>query len=156
MKYSVSRMGLVCTAMLIATCWSTSEVLAADFQAGEEFVVAQSGVALMRGSNTLATLSQGQRYKVLGTEGEWIGTRAVINGQTVGGWVRRSHVMTPSQYAVRRTTRRSYSYQPGLTAGSYSSPSRGYSRSSSGGRLIMGSTPYGPSYWRADRKITGY
>jgi hypothetical protein len=39
-------------------------------------------------------------------------------------------------------------------AGNYGYSSGG--SSSSNRRLIMGATPYGPSYWRADRKISGY
>lgn len=163
MKLSSSKLFVCCAALLLATLWSTKPVCAAEaFHSGDTFVVAQAGVPLMRGSNTLATLSQGQRLNVLRTEGDWVGTSTVVNGQTVAGWVYKRQIATPEQYAQRRTTRRSYSYQP-ATPGNYSypsrgysSPSRGYSGSSRSGGFIMGLTPYGPSYWRADRKIAGY
>ncbi|MGH8162664.1 MAG: hypothetical protein ACRESR_11110, partial [Gammaproteobacteria bacterium] len=100
------------------------------------------------------------------TEGDWVGTSAVANGRTISGWVYRPQIATPAQYAQRRATRRRYSYQPGAMPsgsayGGYSNPGRSYSnggssRSSSNNGLIMGLTPYGPSYWRADRKISGY
>jgi hypothetical protein len=150
---------ILAAAILVAPCASTSAFAAEGFRAGDSFVVSQVGVPLMRGSETVATLSQGQRLNVLRTEGNWVGTSAVVNGRTVSGWVRQGQIATPAQYAQRQTTRRRYSYQAGSDqGGGYSAPSRNYSRSSSssGGRLIMGVTPYGPSYWRADRKIKGY
>ena len=146
-------------AALILTCFATNtSTFAADgLQAGDEFVVAQQA-PLMRGTQTLATLPQGQKFTVLGTDGDWVGTRAVVNGETVGGWVHRRQVMTPTEYAQRPTVRRRFSYQAGEGAEPYY-PSRTSSRNSGSvldRRLIMGYTPYGPSYWRADRKITGY
>jgi hypothetical protein len=144
-------------AIFMAACSIPSAALAADFRSGDQMVVAQQGAPLKRGSETLATLSQGQKLKVLETDGDWVGTSAVVNGQTVSGWVYRRQVATPAQYAARRTTRRSYSYQPSApSGGGYSSPSRSSARSSSNGQFIMGLTPYGRSYWRADRKISGY
>lgn len=125
------------------------------YSAGDQVVVAQANTPLMRGHNTLGTFSRGQQLSVLKTEGDWIGTRAVVNGQTVAGWVHQGQLITPPQYAQRRTVRRSYSYQPGMATGNYGY-SNGGSRSSSNRGLIMGATPYGPSYWRADRKIKGY
>lgn len=65
-------------------------------------------------------------------------------------------------YAQRRTGRRRFSYQAGEAGESYYFyPSRPYYRGGDSGsilnrRLIMGYTPYGTAYWRADRKIVGY
>jgi hypothetical protein len=142
------------SAIVLALAWATTSAFAAEaFNSGDEFVVAQQGAPLMRGTNTLATLSQGQRFKVLRTEGDWVGTSAELNGQTIYGWVHKQQVATPGQYAQRRTTRR-YSVQPGTAAENYPAPT--YSRRTAEPRFIMGHTPYGPSYWRADRKIAGY
>ncbi|HVX11307.1 MAG TPA: hypothetical protein VHC22_09020 [Pirellulales bacterium] len=160
MNCSRSKFQTVLAAAILIAPWASAPVLAADaFRPGDSFVVAQAGAPLMSGRQTLATLSQGQRLSVLRTEGDWVGTTAVVNGKSITGWVHQRQVTTPAQYAQRQTTRRRYSYQAGSDqGGGYASPSRNYSRSSSssGGRLIMGVTPYGPSYWRADRKIKGY
>ncbi|HWB08003.1 MAG TPA: hypothetical protein VG826_02075 [Pirellulales bacterium] len=160
MRYSAIRLSLFGSALAMAALWSARAGLAAEtFRPGEAFIVAQQSTPLMRGTETLATLSQGQRLSVLAAEGDWLGTSVVVNGQTVGGWIHKRQAATPTQYAQRMTTRRRYSYQSdaaeggGYVGGGYS---RGYSRSSSGERFIMGHTPYGPSYWRADRKIKGY
>lgn len=161
----VVRLSTFVVATVFCLSSATRAVASAPLQAGDPFVVAQRETPLMRGNRTLATLPQGQRFNVLRTEGEWVGTRAVVNGQTVGGWVHKSHVATPAQYAQRRTTRRRYSYQAGAAEGGFDYPSAGYSGGYSGrrrsgstldSRFIMGYTPYGPSYWRADRKIKGY
>jgi hypothetical protein len=164
MKSSLLKSAAVGVAIVLSlSLIQASAVSAETFRQGDQFVVAQSGTPLMRGTQTLATLSQGQRFNVLRTEGEWVGTSAMVSGNTVSGWVHQRQIATPSQYAQRRTTRRSYSYQPapatgGYTSRSYSSPGRSYSsRGMTTNRgFIMGSTPYGPSYWRADRKIAGY
>ena len=124
---------------------------------GDQVVVTLPNAPLMRGWDTLATLSQGQRLNVLERRGDWVGTSTVVNGKTVTGWVRDGQVATPSQYAAQRRTRRSYSYQPSPTVASPTVTARRYSGSSSNNNgFIMGATPYGPSYWRADRKIKGY
>jgi hypothetical protein len=161
MRYSSIRLSIFGSALAMAAFWLASPGLAAEtFRPGEPFIVAQQDAPLMRGTETLATLSQGQRLNVLATEGDWVGTSVVLNGTTVGGWVHKRQAATPTQYAQRMTTRRRYSYQSDAAeGGAYSGG--GYSRgrssgSSSGRKLIMGVTPYGPSYWRADRKILGY
>lgn len=131
------------------------------FRANDEFIVASRHAPLMRGDSTLATLNQGQRLKVLKVEGPWVGTAVTRNGQKIGGWVWAGQAATPQQYAALRRSVRRYSYSP--------TPSYSYGGSYGGGgmrgvrpnqesprRLIMGATPYGPSYWRADRKIIGY
>ena len=159
MKHPSIRPSVFGSAMAMAALWSATPGWAVEtFRAGETFIVAQQGTALMRGNEKLTTLSQGQRLSVLATEGDWIGTSVVVNGRTVGGWIHKGQAVTPSQYTQRATVRR-YSYQPGGAMEGGSTYPGGYSRSSrssSGGRLIMGHTPYGPSYWRADRKINGY
>lgn len=154
---SITPARLLATLML-ASFLTTTAFAADGFQAGDEFVVAQQGAPLMRGTQTLATLPLGQKFAVVGSEGDWIGTRAVVNGETIGGWVHRRQVMTPTEYAQRPSARRRFSYQAGEGAEAYY-PSRTSSRNSGSvldRRLIMGYTPYGPSYWRADRKISGY
>jgi hypothetical protein len=157
MKYSIGKLSVMVAALFLALTLGSNAAFATDaFRAGDAFVVTQAAAPLMRGPDTLATLSQGQRLNVLRTEGDWVGTSAMVNGRTITGWVHRRQVTTPTQYAQRRTTRRSYSYQPGPATGGYSSPRRGYSNSSTNRGFIMGQTPYGPSYWRADRKIAGY
>lgn len=154
-------------AWLMATMLLAPSAMAANFRTGDQFVVAQEGTPLKRGTNVLARFSQGQKLTVIKTEGDWLGASAVVNGETLAGWVHQRHAVTPAQYAARRTTRRSYSYQPpsqpSAPARANASPSRGNTyyrggggRSSSGGQFIMGLTPYGRSYWRADRKISGY
>lgn len=140
---------------------------AADIKQGESMVVASGNASLMRGRSTLARLPAGHRIVVLRTEGNWIGTRTKVHGREVSGWLWRTQLATAQQFAQRQTTRR-YSYQPGTSVRRYSAmpgpaaPWRGYSGGYYGGGMrsgssfTMGATDYGPSYWRADRKITGY
>lgn len=156
MNTLASKLSMFVAAIVLTFTWTTPSAFAAEsFNPGDEFIVARQGAPLMRGSNTLATLPQGERFKVLRTEGDWVGTSAALNGETIYGWVHKQQVATPAQYAQRRTMRR-YSVQPGTAAESY--PAQPARRSSAVERkFIMGHTPYGPpSYWRADRKIMGY
>jgi hypothetical protein len=123
----------------------------ADTQ-GHEMVVAQAGAPVMRGRSTLATLPAGHRFQIIRREGRWVGTRTTINGRTVSGWLWQGNVTTPQQFAQRSAARR-YSYQPGTPIQRYSyAPAVG----GTDRPLVMGATEYGPRYWRADRKITGY
>ncbi|HET6881869.1 MAG TPA: hypothetical protein VFI31_17015 [Pirellulales bacterium] len=165
MNVSLLKSAACGAALLLSLSAMTASAVAESFHQGDQLVVTQSGTPLKRGTQTLATLPQGHRLSVLRTEGEWVGTTAVVNGETVGGWIHQRQVATPAQYAQRRTSRRSFSYQPGVAGGgmsggsSYSGGSyySGRSRSTNSNRgFIMGATPYGPSYWRADRKIKGY
>jgi hypothetical protein len=156
MKISQLKLPALAATMFVLQWTIASALVAAEFSAGDPFVVAQQGAPLMRGPTTLATLAAGQRLNVVQTKGDWIGTRAALNGRTIAGWVHQRQVATPSQYAQRRTTRRAYSYQPAPTPQSYPSTNRGPSTSPSNGGLIMGLTPYNRSYWRADRKVSGY
>lgn len=143
-------------ALAIIVFESRAAALASNpFHVGESFVVAQQGTPLMIGSNTLARLSQGQRLNVLQAQGNWLGTSAVVNGRSVSGWIHKTHVATPTQYAQRRTVRRSYSFQPGRGWGGSSSSSQNHARPLHD-KFFMGQMPYGPAYWRADRKIVGY
>lgn len=151
-----------------------SEVWAAPpnpFKPNDSFVVAYSGAPLMRGDRTLATLPQGMTLKVLKTEGSWVGTAVTVDGKNVGGWVWAGQAATPEQYtAMQRTARRRYSFAPTPSYGQYggyrTAPSY-YGREYYGTQgvlpnmesprhLEMGATPYGRSYWRADRKVIGY
>jgi hypothetical protein len=169
-KYGALGAGLVATILATAGLAQTTEM-----------VVTANNAPLMRGNSTLATLPAGQRVPVLRREGRWVGTRTLINGKTVGGWLWQGQVATPQQFAQRTAPRR-YSYQPSPAVRRYSyvpavpgaaTPSRGpypyalpylwpESRDyvtggvRSGSPLIMGATKYGPQYWRADRKIIGY
>lgn len=147
------RISVLFAALFPAMQWLSVPASAADtFRAGDELIVSNRGAPLMLGKNTLATLPQGQRLRVVRTQGEWLGTSAVVDGQTLAGWVYRGRVTPTTQSAQRRTGRRTYSYQPAPSSGSYSR--RGYSGSTPRG--YMGPAPYGPQYWRADRKINGF
>lgn len=110
----------------------------------------------MRGYSALATAAAGQSLQVFKVEGPWVGTAVTVNGAKIGGWIRAGQLATPRQYqALRQSARRSYSYQPApVYGGSYQGYYRGVPAYSQ--PFIMGATPYGGSYWRADRKIIGY
>lgn len=101
------------TAILISAAISGTAFAANFFQTGDEFVVARPVAPLMRGTRTLGWLPEGQRLTVLRTEGDWVGTKAVVGGRAIGGWLYRPHVLTPSRYAQQRTARRRFSYQAG-------------------------------------------
>lgn len=137
------------------------------FQPNDSFVVAYSDAPLMRGYDTLASLPQGETLKVLKVEGPWVGTVVTVNGRKIGGWVWCGQAATPERYAAMQQSRRRYSFAPTASYGGYGA----YSRSDGSGylgaggvlpnqespdRLIIGETPYGPRYWRADKKIIGY
>lgn len=156
MKSSFSRLWISFSALLFVVCSSRSTLAAEEFRVGEQMVIAQPKVELKRGTETVATLSDGQRLKILQTDGEWLGTSTTVNGRTVTGWIQKRQVLTPAQYTQRPTTRRSSSYQPApaTSTPSNSAANRGSSRSRSKG-FIMGQQ-YGSDYWRAGRKINGY
>jgi hypothetical protein len=144
----------------------------------DRLVVAANNAPLMRGHSTLATLPAGHPFQVIRRDGNWVGTRTTINGRTVSGWLWQGQVTTPQRFAQRQSARR-FSYQPAApvrrfsyvpgAATAYQGPNP-YATSTlppdmrdyvtggvrSGSPLIIGATKYGPSYWRADRKIIGY
>lgn len=144
------------------------DTASAEAGRGDTLVVSSQNAPLMRDSSTLATLPRGHRFEVIRTEGQWVGTRTTVNGKTVSGWLWQGQVATPQQFAARPQSVRRYSAVPGDAT-----PYRGpypYSGNTlppdmrryytggvrSNSPLVMGATRYGPSYWRADRKIIGY
>lgn len=159
--------------------WATTSGWAFDMRnaapvsvrAGDEVVVT-GGTALMRGTRTLATLSRGQRLKVLQVEGPWVGAAVTVNGRPVPGWVWHRRVTMPERFVAARPPVRRYSYQPAPARESLGPRSGPYPYATnvlppdmgdyytgglrSGSPLIMGATRYGRNYWRADRKIIGY
>lgn len=129
---------------------------AAALQPGDEAVVSENGTPLKIGSDTLLTLSRGQRLTVIQIKGPWVGGRVSVDGQERTGWVWSERALTPQQFATQPRRVRRYSFDPSeRLAVPRATYSRGNSGSSSGRQFIMGATPYGPSYWRADRKING-
>lgn len=154
MKLSFVRSFIrVAVAALLMECLSHSVVADDEFRVGETIVIAHAKVELKRGAETVATVLDGQRLKILQTNGEWLGTSTTVNGRTVTGWVQKRQVLTPARYAERRTTQRRSSYQPTSPGAGTSTANRGASRSQSK-RFMMGQQ-YGSSNWRADRKVSG-
>jgi hypothetical protein len=136
-----------------------------------QVVVSVNSAPLMRGGKTLTTVRYGQRLNVIEVKGPWIGTAVMVDGRRIGGWVWNGQTATPDRFAAGRQAVRRYSYQPSASAersraGGYPNSYRtntllpdmgdynvGGFRSSS--PLIIGETPYGRGYWRADRKVIG-
>jgi hypothetical protein len=167
-----SMLGLLVVGLTLGGVQVTSAAPTNGLQPNDEFIVARPNAPLMRGSSTLATLPQGERLRVLKIEGPWVGTAVMVNGRKVGGWVWAGQAATPQQYTAMRSSMRRYSVAPTTSFG----PTGGYSMSpgynTTGGygagpdgvlpnqespnHLILGATPYGRSYWRADRKVIGY
>ena len=143
----------LCGIGLVSTTFTREAAAAASaFKPGDEVVATVAAAPLMRGYSTLATAAQGQTLRVLKVDGPWVGTTMTVNGKTIGGWVWSKQLLPPQQYqAMRQTIRRSYSYQPApVYVERYYAPPT-YSQP-----FIMSVSPYGESYWRADRKIMGY
>jgi len=167
-----SMLGLFVAGLMLGATDVTTAAPINGLQPNDEFIVARPNAPLMRGNSTLATLPQGEKLRVLKVEGPWVGTAVLVNGRKVGGWVWAGQTATPQQYTTMRNSMRRYSVAPTTSFG----PSGGYSMSpgynTTGGymagpdgvlpnqespnHLILGATPYGPSYWRADRKVIGY
>ncbi|MGH7192401.1 MAG: hypothetical protein ACREJM_02585, partial [Candidatus Saccharimonadales bacterium] len=125
---------------------------------GDEAVVSENGTPLKIGNDTLVTLPRGQRFQVIEVKGSWIGGSVSVDGHDWLGWVWSERALSPRQFAAQPRRTRRYSFDPSERL---SQPRAVYSRggassSSSSQPFIMGATPYGPRYWRADRKITGY
>lgn len=151
----------------LASAWA-SEGRAAPpnpFQPNDEFVVSQNGAPLMLGNDTLATVPQGQTLRVLKVEGPWVGTSMMVNGRKVGGWIWAGQAVAPQRYAAMQRSTRRYSMAPTSSYGAFGgynvAPAYGGANGvlpnqETPGHLIMGYTPYGRRYWRADRKIMGY
>lgn len=164
-----ATLGLLGVAWAVACSAETWGAHPNAFKPNDEFIVASRSAPLMRGDSTLATLRQGQRLRVLKIEGLWVGTVVTQNGRNVGGWVWAGQAATPQQYsAMRRSAARRYSFAPTPSytyGGGYNYRSGSLENYGTEGvlpnqespnRLRMGDTPYGRSYWRADRKIMGY
>lgn len=162
-----SALGLLAAGLMFVAVAETRAAPANSFQPNDEFVVSYSNAPLMRGHSTLASLPQGLRLRVLKVEGPWVGTAVMVNGQKVGGWVWAGQAATPRQYTAMQNSARRYSFAPTTSfgAGGGYSVSPNYMGGGADGvlpnqenpnRVIMGATPYGRSYWRADRKIMGY
>lgn len=142
-----SRVFVVMTVAGLVVAWSLDARSQPPnpFRPNESFVVTQSGTPLMRGEETVALLAQGQTLKAVQVNGPWIGTAVTVHGRKVGGWVWAGQAATVEQYAAKQISpRRRYSFSPapGINQGSPNRQSRGTSR-------------YGRSYQRADRKIKG-
>jgi hypothetical protein len=137
----------LCGVGIVSTAFASEGAAPANpFKPGDE-IFATSAAKLMRGDSILATVNAGQTLRALKIEGPWVGTTVTANGKTIGGWVWSKQLSTPRDYqAMRRTARRSYTYQPAPVSGqrTYAPP------------FVMGETRYGRSYWRSDRKIVGY
>lgn len=147
------------SALLIALVLKTTSTAASEpaLRAGDEAVVNHATTPLKIGHETLATLAHGQRFKIIEVQGPWLGTRVTVGDGERLGWIWRESVTTPQQFAAQPRRVRRYSYAPSeVLAQPRASYSRGGSSSSSSEPFIMGATPYGPRYWRADRKIMGY
>ncbi|HEX5444826.1 MAG TPA: hypothetical protein VFW87_13395 [Pirellulales bacterium] len=145
-------------ALAIAATSNSYAAPAATLKAGDEAVVSENGTPLKIGNDTLATLSRGQRFKVIEIKGPWVGGRLSVDGQERAGWVWSERALTPQQFAAQPRRIRRYSFDPSeRLAQPRATFSRGSaSPSSSSEPFVMGATPYGPRYWRADRKISGY
>lgn len=156
----ISSYGWAASALLIALVLKTTSTAASEpvLQAGDEAVVNNDATPLKIGEKTLGTLGRGERFKIIEIQGPWLGARVTVGGTERLGWIWRDSVTTPGQFAAPPRRVRRYSYAPSETMAqprpTYSR--RGSSSSSSSRSFIMGATPYGPSYWRADRKIMGY
>lgn len=166
--FRISRYLLAAAVVMVL---AHANAAAAAPQTGRQVVVSVSRAPLMRGSQTLATVAYGQRLNVIEMQGQWVGTSVIRNGRRIAGWIWNGQTSLPDQFAARQAVRR-YSYQPipgagGYMGGAYPNPyatnvlppnmgdyNVGGVRSSS--PLMMGETPYGRSYWRADRKVIGY
>lgn len=159
-KSHVCSLGWAMSALLIALVLKTSRTAASEpaLQAGDEAVVNSNVTPLKIGEKTLGTLGRGERFKIIEVQGPWLGARVTVDGIERLGWIWRDSVTTPGQFAAQPRRVRRFSYAPAETMArprpTYSR--RGSSSSSSSKSFIMGATPYGPSYWRADRKIMGY
>ncbi|HJT36581.1 MAG TPA: hypothetical protein VJ783_31450, partial [Pirellulales bacterium] len=155
----INSFGWAVSALLIILVLKTTSTAASEpaLKAGDEAVVNSDATPLKIGEKTLGTLGRGERFKIIEVQGPWLGARVTVDGGERLGWIWRDSVTTPGQFAVQPRRVRRYSYAPSETMAqprpTYSR--RGSSSSSSSKSFIMGATPYGPSYWRADRKIMG-
>lgn len=159
-KWNLRNVTWALSALSLAIVMSSRSLAAAaaTLQPGDEAVVSDNGTPLKIGNDTLLTLSRGQRFKVIQIQGPWVGGRVSVDGQERAGWVWSERALTPQQFATQPRRVRRYSFDPSeRLALPRATFSRGGSNSSSSREpFVMGATPYGPRYWRADRKITGY
>lgn len=72
--------------------FSYQPIVADAFKPGERVKIARDGVKLMRGHETIATLSKGQEITVLKVQGRWLGASTETGGETKAGWVASDNV----------------------------------------------------------------
>jgi hypothetical protein len=66
----------------------------ASLQAGDTAVVAKANAEVKLGDRVLATLPQGTQFKVLQTQGTWVGAAVEQNGQKITGWIAGADLST--------------------------------------------------------------
>lgn len=91
------------------------------FQVGERVEVSTPEAKVMKGTQTVGTIKQGQIVEVRKIEGPWLGIEVHSNGKKLSGWIWNQYVtpvrepstvspeLAPAQPQVQR---RSFSYEP--------------------------------------------
>jgi hypothetical protein len=82
----------VSLAMLSVLAIAAPSVMAADFQAGDHVVTAQEEVELGYKNRAVAMLKRGTELTITEVRDPWIGGKAVIDGETLEGWVHKMEI----------------------------------------------------------------
>ncbi len=101
---------LFSSSLVVAQTTQSPESVAKSISAGSQVVVVGEGVELKAGTEVVAPLTKGERFKVLAVRDEWIGLQTKVNGVLRSGWVLRSQVATAP--ADSKKSEGTESYQP--------------------------------------------
>jgi len=64
------------------------------FSPGQMVVVAKAKAELKLGDKVLTTVGQGAQFKILQTQGTWIGVNVEQNGKKIAGWIAQADLST--------------------------------------------------------------
>lgn len=91
-----------------------AQVAPSEVSAGERMTVTRGTTGLMRGTQSLGTLTRGQSFEVLRVQGGWLGAKIQVDGEERAGWVWHGHVRPEGTAAAESAppVYRRYSYEP--------------------------------------------
>jgi hypothetical protein len=103
---------LICVAVVGSALAQSAEI-----QPGTTVVVTQDGAELMLGTRAVANVPKGTEFSVTEVRGVWVGGRAHLDGKSVEGWLRRSHLAISSDLPGESAEEFDW-HKPGLSGAS--------------------------------------
>ncbi|NQT12995.1 MAG: hypothetical protein HQ582_09625 [Planctomycetes bacterium] len=83
----------------------TTPAVANDVEPGDIMVVSASGVKLKQGTQVLALLDRGTKFRVMTVKGHWVGGMVQLEGKEETGWIKRDQLQPDSPRKPRKRAR---------------------------------------------------